>query len=227
MKNIFQGANIKQNHNNYQVYKCLLSNYDFQRIKKLISVSIRFAENNNSITEYDQIEFCVFLHFIIIKIDIKMAINKVILAGNVGKDPIIRYFDKGTVKASFPLATGESYTNQKGELIRTTEWHNIVLWGVLAEIVEKTIKKGSFVYLTGKIQTRTYIDKDGVNKYITEIVGDSIMELKRTSQPSYPKPDDNNSQNVPPTNGPTPSTGDSISGEDNTVPPSSDDDLPF
>ena len=98
-----------------------------------------------------------------------MSINKVILVGNVGKDPVVRYFDKGVAKAAFPLATSETYTNQQGETITSTEWHNIVLWRALAEVSEKTVKKGAQIYIVGKIKTRSYVDKDGNKKYITEI----------------------------------------------------------
>jgi single-strand DNA-binding protein len=108
-----------------------------------------------------------------------MSINKVILVGNVGKDPVIRYFDKGVAKATFPLATSESYTNQQGETITSTEWHNIVIWRALAEVAEKTVKKGSQVYIVGKIKTRSYVDKDGVNKYITEILADALLVLEK------------------------------------------------
>jgi len=108
-----------------------------------------------------------------------MSINKVILVGNVGKDPVIRYFDKGAAKVTFPLATSESYTNQQGETITSTEWHNIVLWRALAEVAEKTVKKGSQVYIVGKIKTRSYVDKDGNNKYITEILADTLMVLDK------------------------------------------------
>jgi single-strand DNA-binding protein len=108
-----------------------------------------------------------------------MSINKVILAGNVGKDPVVRYFDKGVAKATFPVATSETYTNQQGEVITSTEWHNIVLWRELAEIAEKTIKKGAHVYIIGKIKTRSYVDKDGVNKYITEILADTLLPLEK------------------------------------------------
>jgi single-strand DNA-binding protein len=108
-----------------------------------------------------------------------MSINKVILVGNVGKDPVIRYFDRGVAKATFPLATSETYTNQQGETITTTEWHNIVLWRSLAEVAEKTIKKGTQVYIVGKIKTRSYVDKDGNNKYITEILADTFLVLDR------------------------------------------------
>jgi single-strand DNA-binding protein len=112
-----------------------------------------------------------------------MSINKVILVGNVGKDPVIRYFDKGVAKATFPLATSETYTNQQGETITSTEWHNIVLWRALAEVAEKTIKKGSQVYIVGKIKTRSYVDKDGVNKYITEILADVMLLLEKKQPP--------------------------------------------
>jgi single-strand DNA-binding protein len=108
-----------------------------------------------------------------------MSLNKVILLGNVGKDPVVRYFEKGAAKASFPLATSESYTNQQGETITSTEWHNIVLWRALAEVAEKTVKKGSQVYIVGKIKTRSYVDKDGVNKYITEILADTFLLLEK------------------------------------------------
>lgn len=116
-----------------------------------------------------------------------MSINKVILVGNVGKDPVIRYFDKGVAKASFPLATSETYTNQQGETITSTEWHNIVIWRALAEVAEKTVKKGSQLYIVGKIKTRSYVDKDGVNKYITEILADTMLLLdkKPASATSY------------------------------------------
>lgn len=112
-----------------------------------------------------------------------MSINKVILVGNVGKDPVIRYFDKGVAKVTFPLATSETYTNQQGETITSTEWHNIVLWRALAEVAEKTVKKGSQVYIVGKIKTRSYVDKDGINKYITEILADTLLLLDKKQKP--------------------------------------------
>ncbi len=115
-----------------------------------------------------------------------MSVNKVILVGNVGKDPVVRYFEKGAAKATFPLATSESYTNQQGETITTTEWHNIVLWRALAEVAEKTVKKGSQVYVVGKIKTRSYVDKDGNNKYITEILADAMLLLDKKQVSTTP-----------------------------------------
>jgi single-strand DNA-binding protein len=124
-----------------------------------------------------------------------MAVNKVILVGNVGKDPVVRYFDKGVAKATFPLATSEIYTNQQGETITSTEWHNIVLWRALAEVAEKTIKKGSQVYVVGKIKTRSYVDREGNNKYITEILADTLLLLnKRQPQTNQSSQEEGNKE---------------------------------
>jgi single-strand DNA-binding protein len=125
-----------------------------------------------------------------------MSINKVILVGNVGKDPVVRYFDKGVAKATFPLATSETYTNQQGETITSTEWHNIVLWRALAEVAEKTIKKGTQVYIVGKIKTRSYVDKDGNNKYITEILADTMLVLEKKQGLSNGKHDPSRNDNA-------------------------------
>lgn len=131
-----------------------------------------------------------------------MSINKVILVGNVGKDPVVRYFDKGVAKAAFPLATSETYTNQQGETVTTTEWHNIVLWRALAEVAEKTVKKGTQLYIVGKIKTRSYVDKDGANKYITEILADTMMVLDKKPAPANGMTDTGNSGSQDRTSGP-------------------------
>jgi len=123
-----------------------------------------------------------------------MSLNKVILVGNVGKDPVVRYFDKGVAKATFPLATSESYTNQQGETVTSTEWHNIVLWRALAEVAEKTVKKGTQLYIVGKIKTRSYVDKDGVNKYITEILADTMFTFEKKQAPADYQQSQGNSQ---------------------------------
>jgi len=107
-----------------------------------------------------------------------MSVNKIILLGNVGKDPEVRYFDNGGAVANFTLATTErGYTAANGTQVPDrTEWHNIVLWRGLAEIAEKYVKKGSKIYLEGKIRTRSYDDAAGNKRYITEVWGDN-MEL--------------------------------------------------
>jgi len=111
-----------------------------------------------------------------------MSINKVILVGNVGRDPEIRHLDKGVAVARFSLATTENYTAKTGEKVSTTEWHNIVAWRGLAEVVEKYVKKGSQLYIEGRLRTRDY-DKDGVKHYSTEINADTLQLLgKREGQ---------------------------------------------
>lgn len=111
-----------------------------------------------------------------------MSVNKVILVGNVGRDPEIRHLDKGVAVARFSLATTENYTSKTGEKVSNTEWHNIVAWRGLAEVMEKYVKKGSQLYIEGRLRTNTY-EKDGVKHYNTEINADSIQLLgKREGQ---------------------------------------------
>ncbi len=106
-----------------------------------------------------------------------MSVNKAILVGYVGNDPEVRYIDNGTPVCNFRLATSETYKNKNGERITTTEWHNIVLWRGLAEIAEKYVRKGSQIYVEGRIRTRSWDDRDGNKRYTTEIVGDSMQLL--------------------------------------------------
>jgi len=110
-----------------------------------------------------------------------MSVNKIILLGNVGKDPEVRYFDNGGAVANFTLATTErGYTAANGTQVPDrTEWHNIVLWRGLAEIAEKYVKKGSKLYIEGKIRTRSYDDANGNKRYITEVWGDNMELLDR------------------------------------------------
>lgn len=112
------------------------------------------------------------------------GVNKVILVGNLGKDPEIWTFEDGTKKASFSLATTESYKDKSGNKVDQTEWHNVVLWRGLAGIAEQYLKKGGSVYVEGKIRSRSYQDKDGNTKYITEIFGDNMTMLGGRSDSS-------------------------------------------
>ena len=105
------------------------------------------------------------------------GVNKVILVGNLGKDPEVRYLDNGVAVANFSLATTENYKNKQGERVSQTEWHNIVLWRGLAEVAEKYLKKGSSIYIEGKIKNRKWEDKDGNTRYNTEILGDNMTML--------------------------------------------------
>ncbi|MFY0651489.1 MAG: single-stranded DNA-binding protein [Cyclobacteriaceae bacterium] len=105
------------------------------------------------------------------------GVNKVILVGNLGRDPEVRHLENGRAVANFSLATSETYKNREGERVTTTEWHNVVLWTPLAEIAEKYLTKGGQVYIEGKLTTRSYEDKDGVTKYRTEVVGRELTLL--------------------------------------------------
>lgn len=121
------------------------------------------------------------------------SLNKAMIIGNVGKDPEIKYTQDGTAKASFSLATSESWKDKNtGEKKEITDWHNIVLWGKVAEICAQYVKKGSKVYIEGKSKTRKWQDKEtGQDKYITEIIGDRMLLLsgKATTEeaPSQPE----------------------------------------
>ena len=114
------------------------------------------------------------------------GVNKVILIGNLGKDPDVRYLDNGVAVANFSLATTENYKNKEGERVSQTEWHNIVLWRGLAEVAEKYLKKGASIYIEGKIKTRRWEDKEGNTRYNTEILADSMNMLgnKQTQEDS-------------------------------------------
>jgi|YNPMSStandDraft_1061717.scaffolds.fasta_scaffold00088_13 single-strand DNA-binding protein len=106
-----------------------------------------------------------------------MSVNKVILIGNVGKDPNVRNINENTPVATFTLATNEIYKDQSGNLQKTTEWHNIVAWRNLAQLAEKFIRKGTLLYVEGKIRSRTYTDKDNQTRNFYEIVADKIQLL--------------------------------------------------
>jgi single-strand DNA-binding protein len=108
------------------------------------------------------------------------SVNKVILLGNLGKDPEVRRLENGAVVASFSLATSEVYTDKtSGEKKELTDWHDIVVWRGLAEVAEKYLKKGYKVYIEGKIKKRSWQDKEGVTRYTTEIIADELNIISR------------------------------------------------
>lgn len=140
------------------------------------------------------------------------GINKVILIGNLGRDPEIQRPESGVKRATFTIATTESYKNKEGQKVDHTEWHNIVLWRGLADVAESYLKKGNTVYIEGKIRKREYDDKDGIKRYITEIIGDNLTMLggprREGSGDDYAPSKSETSEVVPET-------------------PSQEDDLPF
>lgn len=128
-----------------------------------------------------------------------MSVNKVILIGNVGKDPEVRYLDSGVAVGTVVLATTErGYTAQNGTQVPDrTEWHNLILWRGLAETAEKYVHKGDKLYIEGKIRTRNYDDQNGVKRYVTEIYVDSLEMLTPKSANSNAQPQAVNSQAQP------------------------------
>ncbi|MFN4233374.1 MAG: single-stranded DNA-binding protein [Bacteroidia bacterium] len=139
------------------------------------------------------------------------GVNKVILVGNLGKDPEVKYLEGGIAIAKFPLATTEQIKDKNGQRQDQTEWHNIVLWRGLAEIAEKYLRKGQTIYLEGKIRSRSYDDKDGNKRYITEIVGENMQMLGKR-----PESNDNSNAQSTPSSSPV------------DIPPATpEDDLPF
>lgn len=157
------------------------------------------------------------------------SINRVILVGNLGKDPEIRHTEGGIAVARFPIATSETFKDKTGNKQERTEWHNIVAWRGLAEVAEKYMKKGQSIYVEGKIRTNSYQDKEGIQRYSVEIVADNITMLGGRSEGSGSAPAEastaaygnnggNNTGNAGKTNM-TASTGSAFDNEP--------DDLPF
>lgn len=137
--------------------------------------------------------------------------NKVFLIGNVGKDPETRVFEDGTKMATFSLATSETFMNKKNEKITLTEWHNIVCTKGIADVVEKYVKKGQQLGIEGKLKTRSWENRDGEKRYITEVTITNMEMLGRKSE-------SNNSRSSAPSPEPENSSPDT---------PEPDDDLPF
>ncbi|MBA3666074.1 MAG: single-stranded DNA-binding protein [Bacteroidetes bacterium] len=125
------------------------------------------------------------------------GVNKVILVGNLGKDPELKYFEGNIAKVSFSLATTEVYKDKAGNRNEHTEWHNIVLWRTMAENASKLLKKGMQIYLEGKLQTRQWSDKDGHKKNTTEIVAETFTLLQSRETPGSNSSGNLSSDNLP------------------------------
>lgn len=110
------------------------------------------------------------------------GVNKVILIGNLGKDPDVQYLEGNIGVAKFSLATTESFKDRAGKTIAQTEWHTVVLWRGLAELAEKYLHKGSLVYIEGRLRTRSWEDKEGNKKFATEVVGDNLIMLDKRGE---------------------------------------------
>ena len=144
------------------------------------------------------------------------GVNKVILVGNVGKDPEVRSIEGGAKVAKFSLATSETYKRPDGTKVETTEWHNIVMWRGLADIAERFVRKGSQIYIEGKIKSRSYDDKEGIKRYSFEIIADNMTLLGR-------RPEDTNAH----TNAPADYSKPNVESPPVSAEPEVGDDLPF
>ena len=120
------------------------------------------------------------------------SVNKVILVGNLGRDPELKYLPSGDAVCNFSIATTESWKDKSGEKQERTEWHRVTLFGRLAEVAGEYLKKGHIVYLEGKIQTRKYTDKEGIDRYATEVVADRMQLLPQRDSAGSAGRDDTN-----------------------------------
>ncbi len=107
------------------------------------------------------------------------GVNRVMLIGNLGKDPDVQHLEGNIAVAKFPLATTETFKDRSGKLVSQTEWHTVVLWRGLAELAQKYLHKSSLIYIEGRLRTRSWDDKDGNRKFATEIVGDNLIMLDK------------------------------------------------
>jgi len=129
------------------------------------------------------------------------GVNKVILIGNLGKDPDIQYLEGNIPVTKFPLATTETYKDKNGKAISQTEWHNVVLWRGLAELAQKYLHKSSLVYIEGRLKTRYWEDRDHNKKVATEIIADNLIMLDKRSDFHFDEPNEPFHGNVSPEHG--------------------------
>ncbi|MEM9918078.1 MAG: single-stranded DNA-binding protein [Bacteroidota bacterium] len=154
-------------------------------------------------------------------------INKVLLMGNLGRDPEVRRLESGIAVAKFPIATNENYKDKSGEWQTVTEWHDVVAWRGLADRVERDLKKGKLAYVEGKLTHRKFQDKDGNDRYITEVVANVVRLLERREGNSGYNggsfPSEMNAPAMTTNSNPAPSTQAPVV----NTPIAADDDLPF
>jgi len=159
-------------------------------------------------------------------------INKVILVGNLGKDPEVRHLENGSVVAKFSIATNERYKDKTGEVRTLTEWHDVVVWRGLAEVAERLLTKGRLVYVEGKLTHRKWQDKEGNNRYTTEVLGNTLQLLdKRDSAAggggSFPTASDEQPTTKPLSAAPQQPAASPLGEPKKAQEPSLEDDLPF
>lgn len=162
------------------------------------------------------------------------SVNKVILVGNLGRDPEIRYMPSGEPVANITIATSSKYKNKSGEMVEETEWHRVTFFGKLAEIVGQYLKKGRSVYVEGRIKTRKYTDKDGIEKYATDIIANEMQMLGGREGMGEPSGEDGGYESAPRRPAPAPRPAAAAPAARQAPPPrpasgfdDMDDDIPF
>jgi len=162
------------------------------------------------------------------------SVNKVILVGNLGRDPEIRYMPSGEPVANITIATSSKYKNKSGEMVEETEWHRVTFFGKLAEIVGQYLKKGRSVYVEGRIKTRKYTDKDGIEKYATDIIANEMQMLGGREGMGEPSGDEGGYESAPRRPAPAPRAAAAAPAARQAPPPrpasgfdDMDDDIPF
>ena len=164
------------------------------------------------------------------------SVNKVILVGNLGRDPEVRYMPSGEPVANITIATSSKYKNKSGEMVEETEWHRVTFFGKLAEIVSQYLKKGRPVYVEGRIKTRKYTDKDGIEKYATDIIANEMQMLGGREGMGEPSGDEGSYDSAPrrPAPAPAPRPAAAAPAARQAPPPrpasgfeDMDDDIPF
>lgn len=124
-------------------------------------------------------------------------VNKVLLIGHLGNDPDYKMLESGSSVCSFSIATSEKYVDKNGDKVEKTEWHNVVAWGKLANLCNQYIKKGSQVYVEGKLQTRKWTDKDGNTRYTTEVIANTVNFLDSAPSNGSSNTDSSSNDDIP------------------------------
>lgn len=153
------------------------------------------------------------------------GVNKVILIGHVGQEPELRYTGSGSAVCNMRVATNESYTNQHGEEVQKTEWHTVVAWGRLGEVCSEYLNKGAQVYFEGKLETREWEDRDGNQRYTTQVKAKEMMFLDSKQQGGSPPMEQQDPSAGTPQQQSDPPKQQPTGGEEQTFEP--DDELPF
>ncbi len=157
------------------------------------------------------------------------GVNRVVLIGNLGRDPDVQYLEGNIAVAKFPLATTESYKDKEGRTVSQTEWHTVVLWRGLAELAQRYLHKGSLVFIEGKLKNRNWEDAQKIRRFSTEVVADNLVMLDRKKEGDYSGQPDAGSAGQPENSFSTPSatTASGYSATDSTATAADDETLPF